>query len=562
MKNSSLKKLIIENFQSIEEFTEIEIKPITLLMGPNSAGKSVIKDAIEWLSSTEAAYSKEKYRERTPTEARWRRRAQKGVNLEKKMRLGAEFTYSAGYREQLSAESLHRPSNSLRETEHLQMLDWEIGNKITLISSYTDLYTYNSICIDEALAYEYQDLFEDRFYLEDDNLIGDDDLGFRLKIGTDSIFWRGNADIKILSEIAMAGLEYPLNACLFFDNGILNIRGVLPNGDLDNFLDEILDVCPRNNDEIIKNLMPLRSHKYQAGDKVNKFIRDSIEEIQLLIPMLTRSLIEIRTLAATLCKIPADRMILRKEDCVFQTNFDRDGKPVETTRTLLENLSETWIGAKLSKRKNSPLYWSENQAAKYESWITKFEPFLSRYQLEFECYELRRLYSVERLIDNPDYIVGVHLKQKNGLRIQLEDAGSGVSFSLPVMLALWGSELSYIEQPELHLHPSSQCDIGDLLVAATIRNNKSIVETHSEHLVLRLLKRVRQSTGTVGSDQHSMVSQTHSKTIKAEDIAIYYFNPVGDRTEIKRIRISDAGEFIDRWPNGFFAERSSEIFDE
>mgnify|MGYP003338713161 CR=1 FL=1 len=39
----------LENFQSIERRTRIELKPITLLFGPNSAGKSAIFDALDLL---------------------------------------------------------------------------------------------------------------------------------------------------------------------------------------------------------------------------------------------------------------------------------------------------------------------------------------------------------------------------------------------------------------------------------------------------------------------------------------------------------------------------------
>ena len=49
------------------------------------------------------------------------------------------------------------------------------------------------------------------------------------------------------------------------------------------------------------------------------------------------------------------------------------------------------------------------------------------------------------------------------------------------------------EQPELHLHPRVQVAIGDLLSQNTEHVNY-LIETHSEHLILRLLKRIRQNT--------------------------------------------------------------------
>ena len=47
------------------------------------------------------------------------------------------------------------------------------------------------------------------------------------------------------------------------------------------------------------------------------------------------------------------------------------------------------------------------------------------------------------------------------------------------------------------------------------------------------------------------------------DIAVVYFNPtMEDRTEVARLRVADSGEFLDRWPRGFFNERDVDLFDE
>lgn len=51
--------------------------------------------------------------------------------------------------------------------------------------------------------------------------------------------------------------------------------------------------------------------------------------------------------------------------------------------------------------------------------------------------------------------------------------------------------------------------------------------------------------------------------LKAEDVSVLYFDPSPDgTTKVKRLRISDDGEFIDRWPRGFFTEREQDLFDE
>ena len=50
-----INKLFIENFQSIKEGAWIDLKPITILVGPNSSGKSAIYDALYLLEQITAS---------------------------------------------------------------------------------------------------------------------------------------------------------------------------------------------------------------------------------------------------------------------------------------------------------------------------------------------------------------------------------------------------------------------------------------------------------------------------------------------------------------------------
>jgi predicted ATPase len=43
---------------------------------------------------------------------------------------------------------------------------------------------------------------------------------------------------------------------------------------------------------------------------------------------------------------------------------------------------------------------------------------------------------------------------------------------------------------------------------------------------------------------------------------VLYFEPEGGQTYIHELRIDSAGEFIDKWPRGFFEERYEDLFDE
>lgn len=132
-----------------------------------------------------------------------------------------------------------------------------------------------------------------------------------------------------------------------------------------------------------------------------------------------------------------------------------------------------------------------------------------------------------------------------------EDVGSGLSYVLPVFATLDVAKIALIQQPELHLHPAAQCELGDILIEALSKGTGCVVETHSEHLILRILRRIREATST-----------DREYTVSPENVSILYFEPRGDGTRVHRIRVSDDGDFLDPWPKGFFSERGRELFPE
>jgi predicted ATPase len=111
-----------------------------------------------------------------------------------------------------------------------------------------------------------------------------------------------------------------------------------------------------------------------------------------------------------------------------------------------------------------------------------------------------------------------------------------------------------IEQPEVHIHPKLQADLGDLLIAGIQepRKHQFIIETHSEHLVLRLLRRIRETT-------NGLVEENEQR-LRPERLSVIYVERGAEGPKIHRLRVDDQGEFIDRWPQGFFEDRAAELF--
>lgn len=149
------------------------------------------------------------------------------------------------------------------------------------------------------------------------------------------------------------------------------------------------------------------------------------------------------------------------------------------------------------------------------------------------------------------------LVDSQGRRLAFEEVGSGIGYVLPALTSSHSSEkIVVLQQPELHLHPALQAALTDVLIEALGDNNKKIIcETHSEHMILRALRRVRQTTAGKLIDQQLALS--------SDDVMVNYFEPkIGGGTKIYPLRVSEDGDFVDRWPHGFFSERDQELFDE
>jgi hypothetical protein len=139
------------------------------------------------------------------------------------------------------------------------------------------------------------------------------------------------------------------------------------------------------------------------------------------------------------------------------------------------------------------------------------------------------------------------------LAVTANDIGVGISQLMPLVVATLSRRQGLIacEQPELHVHPRIQIAIGDLLTQSNPTVN-FLIETHSEHLILRLLKRIRETTDDELPAGFNKVTN--------KDISIVYIEPSESGAKTKRIEIDDEGEFSTRWPKGFFSERAKELF--
>ncbi|AHK17364.1 DUF3696 domain-containing protein [Thalassolituus oleivorans] len=156
-------------------------------------------------------------------------------------------------------------------------------------------------------------------------------------------------------------------------------------------------------------------------------------------------------------------------------------------------------------------------------------------------------------------VISLQLKDKRtGVIVGPSDVGFGIGQLLPILVEglVRDESTILVEQPEIHLHPRLQANIADFLIATIpsknngkksstekdFARNQWIVETHSEALILRLQRRVRE------------------KKLSHKDISIIYVDPDTNGGNVTQIKLDESGDFIDEWPDGFFDERLQEIF--
>jgi predicted ATPase len=134
--------------------------------------------------------------------------------------------------------------------------------------------------------------------------------------------------------------------------------------------------------------------------------------------------------------------------------------------------------------------------------------------------------------------------------VKLTDVGFGVSQVLPVIVECFyvpRRSIVIFEQPEIHLHPRVQADLADLFIAAiraredgTERDCQFIIESHSEHFLRRLQRRIAE------------------EELSAEDAALYFVSTQEESARIEELEIDKFGN-IRNWPEGFFGDEMGDL---
>lgn len=146
-----------------------------------------------------------------------------------------------------------------------------------------------------------------------------------------------------------------------------------------------------------------------------------------------------------------------------------------------------------------------------------------------------------------EVLVRTHAKAPE---VKITDVGFGISQVLPVLVQAFYCQPNstvWMEQPEIHLHPQVQAELADVFISAirsrqdgSPRNVQLIIESHSEHFLNRLQRRIAEGD------------------LAPDDVAIYFCKREGGAAELEPLNVNLYGD-IENWPNNFFGDEMADL---
>lgn len=585
-----LKEMTIKNFKGIKEPLKIKFNPITLLFGPNSSGKSSIIQAINYareifISGGDASPDKQTKDNRIENLGSYR-----NITNNHDVAKPITFEFLLDYSEypflnfipdnintKLSSSYYLKDINNnfeeFIEKDSLSEIEY-VSNKIHRI-----ILKISIVWIQERRQPEIKTIS-----------VIVNDLPFYNVVTETS----GNSDmLQILSFHNHPILPESIKVSLFYENENL-LNSIYRDG-----IDEIYSKGLNKKDEK-KNI---EEYKKEFDLKWGKFLEESSEirnnkdTNKILFSLEAKYRYNIRLF---------DELRYNWGEWELDNHFHQNlisilvTAPIKSVEYVLnENLAHIGPLREIPPRNYQPIKYSESFCwnkglAAYDvllhpsttedfinelnKWLLDKDYLNTGYYIELKRYSLIDEQSLLWKIINKNEEIGdiekikeiikdelikdiktqFKIKDKRSdIELLLQDVGTGISQILPIVVgALWlKNKFITIEQPELHIHPAMQSEMGDLLIRSVRKNggnnNFFLVETHSEHLMLRILRRIRETTDEENDKQ---------LYLSPDDVAVYYIKSGENGVNATHIAVNEDGRFDSLWPDGFFAERSKELF--
>ncbi len=197
------------------------------------------------------------------------------------------------------------------------------------------------------------------------------------------------------------------------------------------------------------------------------------------------------------------------------------------------------------------IYYTEldNIIDNYFIYDNKRNTFLKRKdkKLEYGINEWLNLLSIKGFkVEEFNEVIRLNLNSSftDKTIVNIADVGFGVSQIFPIILEglrVKKDSTLLLEQPEIHLHPNLQMQLADFFISLVLSNKRVIIETHSDHIINRLVRRI-----------------VEDKTNTLNDlIGIYFFKQTEEGTKAEEICIDEKHGIIN-WPDDFFDQTARE----
>jgi len=593
-----IKGLVFERFQSISGPCRVSLRDLTFLYGPNSAGKSSVVDALRFFKSVVSLEMKDLDLSSAPIRNGQRESLSVGLELvlddssridESDSRRKERYDdgiYDGDFDDKKFFDSLKNQLICLKITaggssaddDCLEIfIDNELFLKVSIQGTWFDP---ELKFISPGEAADYQDPVYGYVYINK-KIKGFKwlDLWSSMNIGNreiDSAIYKF-FETEDTEKIEVRGLSFHLLAT----DAFFGTRLFAPHASNEdhlaewnrtvfaNFFHEFYESFPEPEVEILaKQNKKWLEFISEDSTQRSASIRSSLWRWSDRLSLLLEGFLLRISAELDFTTVPGVRNII---DSSIPLQYGRGGsylsenRPIELHESIpryFYNHIERLLGYSYEQDKSSGIV---------DAALGRLMPSLGKYSLRPLISKTSRVESTwifkqdERPIftDESGYTVGEgyalfpYLAAESMLNtaINFKDIGSGVSFIFPILTAIDKTALTVVEQPELHLHPRAQCELGDVFLYGVNHGKKMVIESHSEHILLRISRRIRETS------RESLIAP--DLKLSPDQVIVHYFRPNGDgTTTVFPIRFDEQGEFLDLWPDGFFAERESEIFGE
>jgi len=224
-----------------------------------------------------------------------------------------------------------------------------------------------------------------------------------------------------------------------------------------------------------------------------------------------------------LLHVSTERIGPREIYAADPTGDEQLGPRGEYTAWFLHRNSDRKVAKALRRPETPPQLVRQTEA-----WLAHFFPGAA--------------FEVERIKDTNLLTLRFRTSTKDNFH-RPSNVGYGLSHLLPVLVGGLGVKLGsllIIENPEAHLHPSAQAEIGTFLSTVAAAGGQVLIETHSDHVLNGIRLAVK------------------SGVLKADDTLIHYFNPRDSGTQVVSPSIRKDGS-LDQWPAGFFDQIEKDL---